>query len=61
MKEATIRVVNIGDFVETKHNVSGILSSVKDTPHGRIAFIATADGRIFYCPISDLKNCKYKE
>lgn len=61
MKEATIRIVDVGDFVETKHNVSGILSAVKDTPHGRTAFIATANGRTFYCPISDFKDCKYKE
>lgn len=47
----------IGDFVETIHDINGILIAVKEGYYGLTAFIATADERTFYCPISDLKNC----
>lgn len=47
-----MREVMIGDSVETNYGVNGILTAVNLT-----AFIATADGRTFYCPISDLKDC----
>ena len=56
-----MRSVIIGDFVETIHNVSGILQSVKNTYYGDMAFIATADGRVFHCPVMDLKNCKVRK
>lgn len=56
-----MREVKIGDFVETIHGVNGILTSVKNTFYGSTAYIAAADGRTFYCPISDFKDCKYKE
>lgn len=56
-----MREVSIGDFVETIHGVNGILTAVKNTYYGLTAYIATADGRIYYCPISDFKDCKYKE
>lgn len=52
-----MREVTIGDFVETVHGVNGILTAVKRGCYGLTAFIATADGRTFYCPISDLKDC----
>lgn len=61
MKEAVMRKVSIGDFVETIHGINGMLIDVKSTYYGCTAFIATADGRTFYCPISDFKDCKYKE
>lgn len=51
-----MRKVSIGDFVETTHNVNGILTDVKKTYYGTTVFIATSDGRTFYCPIEDLKN-----
>lgn len=54
-----MRKVIIGDFVETIHGVNGILTEVKNTYYGDMAFIATADGRAFHCPIADFKNCKY--
>lgn len=56
-----MREVNIGDFVETIHGINGILTTVKKSYYGLTAFIATSDGRTFYCPIQELKNCKYKE
>lgn len=61
-----MREVTIGDFVETIHDINGILTAVKRgyyglTVFGLIAFIATADGRTFYCPVGDLKDCIYKE
>lgn len=46
----------VGDFVETIHNINGILTNIKDTPHGKIAFIATSDLRTFYCPLMDIKR-----
>ncbi len=52
-----MREVTIGDFVETIHDINGILTAVNNLA----AFIATADGRTFCCPISDLKDCIYKE
>lgn len=51
----------IGDFVTTIHDINGILIAVKSGCYGLTAFIATADGRTFYCPVNDLKNCVYKE
>lgn len=54
-----MREVIIGDFVETIDNVNGILSEVRRGYNGSVAFIATSDMRIFYCPISHLKNCVY--
>lgn len=56
-----MREVTIGDFVTTNHGVNGILTAVKRGRYGLTAFIATADGRTFYCPIGDLKDCIYKE
>lgn len=56
-----MREVSIGDFVETIHGINGILTAVKKSYYGLTAFIATSDGRTFYCPIQELKNCKYKE
>lgn len=55
-----MRKVTIGDFVETIHNINGILIDVRNTPYGTTVYIATADGRTFYCPIADLKNCTYE-
>ena len=46
----------IGDFVETIHGVNGILTAIKDTYYGKMAFIATSDGRTFHCPVSDIKG-----
>lgn len=60
-----MREVTIGDFVETVYDVNGILIDVRNTPYGApygtTAYIATADGRTFYCPVSALKDCIYKE
>ena len=56
-----MREVVIGDFVATVLGVNGILIDVRNTPYGTTAFIATADGRTFYCPLSALKDCIYKE
>jgi hypothetical protein len=56
-----MRKVTIGDFVETIHDINGILTAVKRGYYGLTAFIATADGRTFYCPVDDLKDCIYKE
>lgn len=55
-----MREVIIGDFVETNHGINGILTDVKKSYYGLVAFIATADDRTFYCPVNDLKNCIYK-
>lgn len=41
--------------------VTGILTAVKKGKYGVRAEIATADGRTFYCPIEELKNCVYKK
>lgn len=46
----------VGDYVETIHGVNGILAAIKDTYYGEMAFIATSDGRTFYCPVSDIKG-----
>lgn len=56
-----MREVMIGDFVETNYGVNGILTAVKRGYYGLTAFIATADGQTFYCPVGDLKDCIYKE
>ena len=56
-----MREVTIGDFVVTVYGVNGILIDVRNTPYGTTAYIATANGRTFYCPVSDLKDCIYKE
>lgn len=61
-----MREITIGDFVETVLGVNGILIDVRNTPYSapydsRTAFIAMADGRTFYCPLSALKDCIYKE
>ena len=48
----------IGDFVETVHGVNGILTAVKETPYGNMAFIATADMRTFHCPMCDIQRDK---
>lgn len=56
-----MRKVSIGDFVETVHGVNGILIEVRNTYRGSTAYIATADGRTFYCPVADLKNCRFTE
>ena len=54
------REVQIGDYVETIHQINGILVDVRKGYYGLTAFIATSDGAIFYCPINDLKDCVYK-
>lgn len=52
------RKVTICDYVQTTHGIHGILIQIKPGGYyGDVAFIATADERIFYCPISDLINC----
>ena len=53
------RKVEIGDFVDTIHNVKGILIGIhKDGNYGDDAIIATSDGKRFYCPVNDLKDCE---
>lgn len=54
-----MKKVFVGDFVETIHNVNGILTEVRRGYDDGVAFIATSDMRTFYCPISDLKNAVY--
>ena len=47
----------IGDFVETIHGVNGFLTEIRKGGHyGDVAFIATSDMRIFYCPVNDIKG-----
>lgn len=56
-----MRIVEIGDFVETIHNVNGILTKISTGGYyGDVAFIATSDGRTFYCPMTDLIDCKVR-
>lgn len=47
--------IEIGDFVETTTGVNGVLVDIRVTPHGKTAYIATADGRTYYCPTSYIK------
>lgn len=50
-------MIPIGDFVETIHGVNGILTEIKKGGYyGDVAFIATSDMRIFYCPVNDIKS-----
>lgn len=56
-----MKEVTIGDFVKTVLGINGILIDVGDTPDGKIARIAMANGRTFYCPVIALKDCIYKE
>ena len=47
----------IGDVVETIHGVNGFLTEIRKGGHyGDVAFIATSDMRIFYCPVNDIKG-----
>lgn len=47
--------IEVGGFVETMHGVNGILIGIRDsTEFGKWALIATADHRVFQCPIEDL-------
>ena len=46
----------VGDYVETIHGVNGILMDIKPTYYGDMAFIATADGRTFHCPVCDIRR-----
>lgn len=46
----------IGSFVETIHDVNGILIGIRESAKfGELALIATADDRVFQCPIEDLR------
>ena len=48
--------IEAGGFVETIHNVNGILIGIRDsTKFGKWALIATADNRVFQCQIEDLR------
>lgn len=46
----------IGEYVTTIHGVSGILTAIKPTYYGDMAFIATADMRVFHCPVSEVRR-----
>lgn len=46
----------IGEYVTTVHGVSGILTAIKPTYYGDMAFIATADMRTFHCPVSEVRR-----
>ena len=47
--------LQVGDFVETKHGVKGILTAIKKgTCYGDVAYIACSDMRVFHCPVSDI-------
>lgn len=48
--------LEVGDYVTTVHGVSGILTAVKPTYYGDMAFIATADMRTFHCPICEVRR-----
>lgn len=48
----------IGEFVETIHGASGILTAIKPTYYGDMAFIATADMRTYHCPVCDIRRAK---
>ena len=48
--------IKVGGFVETIHNINGILIGIRDsTKFGKWALIVTADNRVFQCPIEDLR------
>lgn len=46
----------IGDFVKAIHGVNGILTAIKPTCYGNMAFIATADMRTFHCPVCEIRR-----
>lgn len=43
-----------GDFVRSTDGHMGILTAVKDTYWGPMAFFIEADGRIYHCPMVEL-------
>ena len=44
----------IGDFVQCRDGHMGILTTIKDTYWGPMAFFISADERIYHCPVADL-------
>ena len=48
--------LKIGDYVITVTGVKGILTAIKPTYYGDIAFIATADMRTYHCPVRDVRR-----
>lgn len=52
-------IITIGDRVSTIQGLHGILVDVKKGYFGETAFIKTDDGKIYYCPISNVCNYLY--
>ncbi len=44
----------IGDLVQCRDGHMGILTAIKDSYWGLMAFFITADERIYHCPVADL-------
>lgn len=47
--------MTLGDSVETTTGVKGILVDIRISPQGEMAYIATTDGRTYYCFTSYIK------
>ena len=54
-----MNTITIGDKVSTIQGIHGILVDVKNGYFGETAFIKTDDGKIYYCPITNVCNYLY--
>ena len=50
--------LKIGEYVITADGVKGILTAIKPTYYGDMAFIATADMRTYHCPASEVRRAE---
>ena len=46
----------IGDFAECINGHDGFVIDIKDSPYGRMIFIALADGRVYHFPLDMLRR-----
>ena len=46
----------IGDFAECINGHAGFVIDIKDSPYGRMIFIALANGRVYYFPLDMLQD-----
>ena len=46
----------IGDFAECINGHVGFVIDIKDSPYGRMIFIALADGRVYHFPLDMLRR-----
>ena len=46
---------DIGDFAVCIDGHMGIVTAVKDSPHGRMIFVVEADGKVYHFPLYMLK------